>query len=109
MRRSLLTLTLASALVCAGLSDARPRRPAPPTTLSAAEAVCQALGIFAYNRALDRDAGWSLFVVLDYWRQWDRANAVLPSTQRLHDDIIHAVYATPALHPVRAQQHTEAL
>jgi hypothetical protein len=106
----LVGLALASLLTLHTLTAAAPRpRPTPtPTTLSEEESLCEALGVFTYKRAADRDGGLPLLRAIDLSRQWDVAYGVPRVLQKLHEDILRKVYASPAP-PHRVQQQVEVL
>ena len=113
MRNLIPTLTLATTLALASLSDAGPRQrpvaPAQPSVLSQAERLCEAYGTFAFNRAMDRNHGFAMFDVLRRSRQWDIANNVEEASRRMHEAIIRGVYGQEGqqLSPIGLRQMTE--
>jgi hypothetical protein len=101
----LTTAFLSAALLWPGSTFAGPPArptPAPPTLLK----YCDAYGIYAYNRAADRDHGFAFAEVLWRSQQWDTASQVTPEAWQMHDIIIRMVYRHFDMTPTYAQDDT---
>jgi hypothetical protein len=97
---ALLALTLA--ITC----HAGPKTTSPASFLTADEQVCQAIAIFNYNRAIERDLGWSYLDSLENVRRWHNAHNVLPATRQWHEQQTLLVFQT-SLTPSRLRQLSE--
>jgi hypothetical protein len=75
--------------------------------LTAAKAVCQDFGDFAYGVTQYRDAGFRLLDVLCWSWQWDDAGHVPPKLRKAHEDAILDAFARPLTTPQQAQQSAE--
>ena len=110
-KNSSLTMTLfaISLLIpLVGGVEAAPRRlPQPrqaPILLNEGEQMCAAFGVFAYNRAVERDQGYAISQVLHFSREYDRRQHVNPFIAEHHDAIIYAVFLDAAYTPAQARQ-----
>lgn len=103
--------TLVALVMPFPLSAAGPRRTAPPPTpppgLTAVEQKCHGYGVYAMNRAYDRDHGFSLLEVLSRSRQYDQSQGTDAAIQRMHDFLARAVYESPTVPPLQIRQLTE--
>jgi hypothetical protein len=75
---------------------------------SPAEQRCRAYGWFIFDRAQDRDAGFSRTASLRATRKWNRANDVRPDIQDVHEELITRVYASRDQTPRQLREYIES-
>jgi hypothetical protein len=115
MRKFIPTLTLATTLAFASVSEAGPRarKETPPTShLNELEHLCQTLGGVAYKYVTARDAGVSYFTILELLR---RKIAQRPATGDLEASLdasmlanLRMVYDTPYVRVAPKFAHVKA-
>lgn len=101
------SLILVGSVALATLSEGSPKKTPEPGVLTHAENVCEHLGKFAFSRAKDRDAGFSLFTVLRGIREFDLAEKQPENIRMSHDYIIYMVYDSPTFPPLALQRSVE--
>jgi hypothetical protein len=102
---ALLACTLAVPLAHAG---PKTRAPQPTQYLTHAEQVCRDFGIFAYNKAAERDRGASMTDILMASRQRDQENGADGDVRTIHDFIIRKLHTPPFSAPAKERQAFEA-
>lgn len=109
MRRTIAT-TLAASLLVAGVACAGPRKapkPPAPQVLTGWERICRSAGFFAYDRARERDAGYTRLDVTEAIRRYDQQHGAPAWIQRAHEQMIAGVFQYWPLTPQDVRQVAE--
>ena len=101
------TALLACALAAPWADAAPKRRPLPALPLTEGERLCRAYGGFAYNRAVERNRGYTLTDVLLMARTWDAEHRVDADIRQIHELIVRSVYTNLDLSPGALRQLAE--
>jgi hypothetical protein len=113
--RTILTTAILSVTLAWPLVAGAGPTPRPAPELTPAEQTCRDYGIFAFNRGMDRNNGYSLSDVLIASRRWDAQNNVHAQARLVRTQTTNAVsearvaVADRNAETVQAIEHTSVL
>jgi hypothetical protein len=103
----ILSLTLSTLLFACTTALAGPKPVVDAPALTPAEQTCRAYGVFAFNRAMDRNNGFSLTDVLIASRRYDAANGASLQARQVHELLMRAVYEEVRMSPIQLRHKAE--